>query len=470
MVRKASRREFLALSGAALAAAGVEPFQAQERRVFAYVGRRTQGGGPGGAPPGGAGRAAGPGGAPGGAGGAAPAAAAVRGGGPGAGGPGGGVAVPNSGGGVPVAGGGGVTVFRVNMSDGSLTEVSQTGPEVDDLNCDGMCTSADGRLLYAVNQVPSLGGRAGVGGGVVAFAISRQDGSLTHLNTQPSMGSNPTGVIIDKSNSRVLVTNHGAVGFVATVVKRNGVPVVETVTDDGTVALFPVKPDGSLEPACDVSVYTRRPASEPGPGPAAHQVVFDRTGRWAIASDNGYDHLYVYPFSASSRTLEGKVYPTATGKAPRHFAVHPRAPFFFYTNERESSVSSYFFDSNTGEPRFVQTIPTVPEGYSGPRVAPANIQIHPSGRFIYSQNRGDDSLAMFSIDEATGKLTFLGTVKSGGRGPREMGIEPSGKYLYCCNQQSGGVTTFVVDAASGKLTQGPKVDLPRAGVISFALI
>jgi 6-phosphogluconolactonase len=236
------------------------------------------------------------------------------------------------------------------------------------------------------------------------------------------------------------------------------------------VSLYPVKPDGSLEPACDVSVYARRPFSEPGPGAAAHQVIFDRTQRWAIASDNGYDHLYVYRFSPTSKTLEGKAYPTPAGKAPRHFALHPRAPYFFFTNEREASVSSYFFDSNTGEPRHVQTIPTIPDGYSGPRVAPSNIQIHPNGRFVYSQNRGDDSIAMFSIDEASGRLTFLGTVKSGGRGPREMGIEPSGKYLFECNQQSSDVTTFAVDSTTGKLTQGPKVELAQAGVISFAVI
>jgi 6-phosphogluconolactonase len=356
------------------------------------------------------------------------------------------------------------------MSDGSLTEVSQTGPEADDLNCDGMCTSGDGRLLYAVSQVPNFGGRAGAGGGVYAFAINRDDGSLKFLNKQPSMGSNPTGVIIDKSNSRVLVANHGAVAFIATVVKRDGVPVVETVTDEATIALYPVRPDGSLEAACDVSVFARRPPTEPGPGAAAHQVAFDRTGRWAIASDNGVDHLYVYPFTPSSRTLEGKAYPTPAGKAPRHLAVHPRAPYFFFTNEREASVSSYFFDSNTGEPRLVQTIATIPEGYAGPRVAPSNIQMHPNGKFIYAANRGDDSIAIFSIDEATGRLTAVSTVKTGGRGPREMGFEPSGKYFYVCNQQSADVTTFVVDGNTGKITQGPKVELPQAGVISFAVI
>jgi len=430
-MRSTSRREFITTAGAVLAATrlGAQPGAS---RVFAYVGRRARG-------------AFG-----------APAGAAARGGGPG-----GAAAAPS---------GGGITVFRINLSDGSLTKVSETGAEADDLNCDGMCASADGRLLYAVNQTPNFGGKAGAGGGVMAFGINRADGSLRHLNTQPSMGSNPTGVTIDRTNARVLVANHGAVAFIATVVKRNGIPEVETLTDEGTVALYPVKPDGSLEPACDVSVYTHRPATEPGPGPAAHQVVFDRTQRWAIASDNGYDHLYVYRFSQSSRTLEGKAYPTPPGKAPRHFAVHPRAPYIFFTNEREPSVSSYFFDSNSGEPRHVQTTATIPDGYNGPRVSPSNIQLHPSGRFLYSQNRGDNSLAMFGVDEGSGRLTLLGTVSSGGRGPREMGIEPSGKYLYECNQQSGDVTTFVIDSGTGRLTAGSKVELPLAGVISFAVI
>jgi 6-phosphogluconolactonase len=356
------------------------------------------------------------------------------------------------------------------MNDGSLTEVSKTGTEFDDLNSDGMCVSADGRFLYTINVTPSLGGKPGAGGGVVAFAINRENGSLKHLNTQPSLGANPTAVIIDKTNSRVLVANHGAVATIATVTKRNGVPVIESLTDDGTVALFPVKPDGSLEPACDVSVFARRPSSEPGPGAAAHQVIFDRTERWAIASDNGYDHLYVYPFSPNSRTLDGKSFTTPPGKAPRHFAVHPRAPYFFMTNEREASVSSFYFDSNTGELRPVQTIPTIPQGYAGPRVAPSNIQMHPNAKFIYTANRGDDSIAIFSIEEATGRMVPVDTVKTGGRGPREMNFEPSGKFFFVCNLQSNDVVTFAVDSNTGKITQSAKIDVPQAACINFAML
>ncbi len=412
--RETSRRGFLGAAGIALTAGGLLAYQ--QKQLYAYVGRHTTGGFNG--PPGKE---------------------------------------------------GGINVYRVNMSDGSLTEVSRTGPEVDDLNSDGMCVSADSRLLYSINVTPSLGGKAGAGGGVAAFAIN-PDGSLRYLNAQPSMGGNPTAVIIDKTNSRVLVANHGAVNKIALIKKKNGVPYIESPTDDGTVALFPVKADGSLEPACDVSVFEQRPLSEPGPGAACHSVIFDRTGRWIIASDNGYDHIYVYPFDPASRELKGKSFQTPPGRAPRHFAVHPRAPYFFMTNEREASVSSFSFDSSNGDVRPVQTIATVPDGYSGPRVAPTDVRIHPNAKFVYSQNRGDDSTAVFAIDEGTGRLTRIEVVKTGGQGPREMNIEPSGKFLFVCHPGSNDVVTFALDGNTGKMTQTAKISVPRAAVISFATL
>ena len=413
-----SRRAFLRISGAGLAATQLGAFQQvpSRGRLFAYVGRHTRGF-------------------------------------------------------FGTGKGGGINVFRVDMSDGSLTEVSKTGAELDDLNSDGMCTSADGRFLYSVVLTPALGGKAGAGGGVAAFAISREDGTLKHLNTQPSMGANPASVIIDKTNSRVVVGNHGAFNKIVLINKKNGVPVIESPTDDATVALFPVRPDGSLEPACDVSVFVQRPLSDTsGPGAACHAVTFDRTQRWIIASDNGYDHIYVYPFRPDSRKLEGKSFPTPSGKAPRHLVVHPRAPYFFMTNEREASVSSFHFDSDHGKVQPVQTIATVADGYSGPRVAPSNIRIHPNGKFVYSANRGDDSIAIFAIDEGTGRMNRVDVVKTGGQGPREMNIEPSGKFLFVCNLQSNDVVTFALDGDTGRMNQTAKVSIPLAAVIDFATL
>jgi 6-phosphogluconolactonase len=413
-----TRRGFLGISGAGLAARQLRGFQRVPSggRLFAYVGRHTSGF-------------------------------------------------------FGTGNGGGITVFRVNMSDGSLMEVSKTGPELDSLNSDGMCTSADGRFLYSVILTPALSGKPGVGGGIVAFAISREDGTLKHLNTQPSMGANPASVIIDKTNSRVVVGNHGALNKIVLINKKNGVAVIEAPTDDATVALFPVRADGSLEPACDVSVFAHRPLSDTsGPGAACHAVTFDRTERWIIASDNGFDHIYVYPFRSDSRKLEGKSFPTPPGRAPRHLVVHPSAPYFFMTNEREASVSSFHFDSDHGRVQPVETIATVPDGYTGPRVAPSNIRMHPNGKFIYSANRGDDSIALFAIDEGTGRMSRVDVVKTGGQGPREMNIEPSGKFLFVCNLQSNDVVTFALDGDTGRMNQSAKLSVPQAAVIDFATL
>lgn len=442
MEKQLSRRTFVGASGLVLAGAALSrPSLAAEGQLYAYVGRAT---------PGFAGAST----------------------------------------------GGGIDVFRVNTVDGSMQPVSSTGPEVQDLNSDGMCVSADGRFLYCVNRTTALQGIPGMGGGVAAFAINRTDGSLRHLNTQPTMGSMPVGVIIDKSNSRAIVGNHGAVGRVVRIEKRNGVPVIERPTDDATVTMYPVGPDGSLGAPLDVAVFDREPAQgykNPRPeaigptggvqiGAAVHAVTFDQTGRWILATDNGYDRIYVYPFSPTSRTLQGKSFAVAPGSAPRHFALHPAAPYFFITNEREPSSSSFHFDSTSGEVRHVQTIPTIAEGQTPPppapdgtprRISPSDIRIHPTGRFVYSSNRvpgGPDTIAVFAVDASSGRLTRVEVVATGGAGQRELNIDPSGRFLFSCNTGSNDVTVHAIDSGTGKLTRTATTTVQRPMVIDFAVI
>jgi len=135
-------------------------------------------------------------------------------------------------------GSGGITTFTVNMSDGSLTQVSKTAQEFDNLNGGSLCISPDGRFLYCTHEAPNLDNKAGAGGGVHSFSINRANGSLTHLNVQPSMGVNPCFMVIDKTGQRVLVANHGDFVKAVRVVKRNGVAQraagkeIERWTDD----------------------------------------------------------------------------------------------------------------------------------------------------------------------------------------------------------------------------------------------
>lgn len=370
-----------------------------------------------------------------------------------------------------VGGGGGITAFTVNRSDGSLTQVFKTGPEFDGLNGGNLCISANGRFLYCTQEVPNLNGKAGAGGGVHAFAINQENGSLTHLNTQPSMGVNPCFIIIDRTGNRVLVANHGDLVKAVRVAKRNGVPVIENPTDDGTVAMFVVKSDGSLEPACDVAVFERRPLTEPGSGAAAHSVNFDNTGRWVVACDVGTDHIYVYRFDPASRTLgTGKSFRTPPGRAPRHSAFHAHLPYFFITNERESILTSFRFDSKTGDVRSIETIPTIPADFKE-RNSLSDIRIHPNGKFVYASNRGHDSLVIVRIEEETGKMIPVDIVSTLGGNPREFDFEPSGRFLYVGNQTTNQMVTFAVDPDTGKMTpSGAKMEIPKPSCVKFLML
>ena len=97
----------------------------------------------------------------------------------------------------------------------------------------------------------------GGGGGIMSFAINLDDSSITHVNTRPSMGINPAYVTIDATGSHVLVSNHGSYNVVVTVVERDGVAEIQRAYDDGTVSIYPVRPDGTLAPASDVAVLER---------------------------------------------------------------------------------------------------------------------------------------------------------------------------------------------------------------------
>ena len=412
---KLSRREFVALAGAGLvAAAGVAPAQSPQR-VFAYVGSWTQG--------------------------------------------------PFG-----VGGGGGISVFSVNLDDGSLEPVSRTGPEFDNMNAGYLCTSPDGRFLYANNEVGNLNGELGAGGGIMSFAIDPDDGSITHVNTQPSMGVNPAYVTIDATGSHVLVSNHGSYNVVVTVVERDGVAEIQKVYDDGTVSIYPVRPDGTLAPASDVAVLERIGGVDPLSqlNPHAHSVNFDPGNRFVLVCDKGADRVYVFEVDLSSGTLSEPAFvSSAPGSAPRHSVFHPRLPYAFVILERIPGVMSLNFDADTGEISEIHTVSTLPDDFEG-RNTCADIRVHPNGRFVYGSNRGHDSIAIFALDESTGRLSMTGLVPTEGATPRNFNFDPSGRYVFVCNQGSDSVVTFEADPDDGTLTPvGNVADVLKPACIKF---
>ena len=354
-------------------------------------------------------------------------------------------------------GGGGIGVFSVDTRDGSLAAVSRTGPEFDNMHAGYLCLSPDGRFLYANNEVKDINDDNGDGsgtGGVMSFAIDPDDGSLTYLNTQSSLGAYPAYNTIDTTGNIVLVSNHASSDAAVQVVDRDGSPEVVKIYDDSTIAIFPVGPEGALGAASDVAVLERTGSLDPTSerSPHAHSVNLDPSGRFALVCDKGADRVYVFGVDRQSGTFTSERYlAVESGTSPRHSAFHPSLPYVFINYEKAPNLSSLEFDPNTGEIEIIQTLSAVPSEFEGSGGG-SDIRVHPNGRFVYACTRANSSIAVFSIEETSGRLTQIDIAPTLGRGPRNINFTPSGRFLFACNFGSDEVHTFEIDPDSGRLT------------------
>ena len=142
--------------------------------------------------------------------------------------------------------------------------------------------------------------------------------------------------------------------------------------------------------------------------------------------------------------------PTRPAAGPRHLAVHPSGKFAWVINELDSTITGFSFDAATGALRETQVISTLPEGFTGAN-CPAEISLHPNGRFLYGSNRGHDSLVIFSVDSSSGALALVGHESTRGKWPRHFEIAPSGRHLLVANQNSDSVVVFRVNGETGRL-------------------
>lgn len=287
------------------------------------------------------------------------------------------------------------------------------------------------QFLYAVNAIGEFQGAKT--GAVSAFALDATTGELRLLNQQPSGGAGPSHLVVDSAGKNVLVANYSG----------------------GSVACLPIDAEGQLEPPSSVIKHAGSSVN-PGrqEGPHAHSINLDAANRFAFAADLGLDKLLVYRFDAEQGTLTPHDPPsvsTAPGAGPRHFAFHPSGRFAYLINELDSTVIAFSCDAAAGVLREIQTITTLPGDFSGENY-PAEVLVHPSGKFLYGSNRGHESIAIYTIDGQTGRLTPRGHEPSGGKGPRNFNTDPSGAWMIVGNQGSNNVVVLRVDTERGTLS------------------
>ncbi len=302
--------------------------------------------------------------------------------------------------------------------------------------------SPNGTRLYSLCRLKDGGG------GVAAFEISADTQSLRLLNTEPIGDGEACHLSLDPAAHCLFTAQYGS----------------------GSVAVFPLGEDGKIGPRSALVRHTGSgPNRERQEGPHPHWVGTDPASRFLFVPDLGADQVVIYRTDLAN----GRIQPHGSGRCPagagpRHMKFHPNGRFAYVLNELDLSVTTFRYDAERGTLTAMQTITTLPEELREGADSASEIRIHPGGRFIYTANRGHDSIAAFEIDPENGQLSFIEHEAVRGSHPRNFNIDPTGKWLLAAGRDSNTISLFRIDPATGSLAYtGTTVNSPAPICIAF---
>jgi 6-phosphogluconolactonase len=332
----------------------------------------------------------------------------------------------------------GITVAEFDSDTGALSAPKMVIETRDPAH---FTLSADGKHLYMCNT--------GTPGGVSAFAVEdRKTGALKLLNYKESKGRGPSYISIDKTGRYVLDANYGG----------------------GYIEIYSLAADGSLDQQTAFVQHEGSSVHKRQDKPYAHWIRTDPANKFALVADLGTDKIVVYRFDEKTgkvTTNEPAFAKLNGGSGPRHLAFHPNGRWLYAVQELSNEVVAFKWDAAKGELTQFQQVKTLPADFTEPSTA-AEIAVRQDGRFLYTSNRGHDSIAVYSVDDRSGELTLRQRVPSRGKVPRYFTFDPTGKWLIVSNQEGGNVSVFSVDAKSGELKPvGDPVALPKPMAVVF---
>jgi 6-phosphogluconolactonase len=321
----------------------------------------------------------------------------------------------------------GIYLSRFDPKTGRLTtpELAAQTP-----NPTFLALHPNGRFLYAANEISDFHGKPE--GAVSAFSVDPSSGKLTLLNQESSSGGGPCHLAVDRTGKCLLVANYGS----------------------GSVAALPLRDDGRLGGA---GFFVQHHGSSINPdrqsGPHAHFITPDPSNQFALACDLGLDKVLIYRMDPARPALAPNDPPwisVKAGSGPRHLAFNPNGRLLCLINEMGCTLTSYDYDAHRGELKEVQSVSTLPQEFKGQNTC-AEVQFHPSGKFVYGSNRGHNSIVLFAIEPNSGRLSFIECQSTQGKTPRHFSLEPDGRWMLVENQDSDNIVVFQVDPGTGRL-------------------
>ena len=267
-----------------------------------------------------------------------------------------------------------------------------------------------------------------------SYRIDRETGALTLLG-DADLESDPNFLATDRTGRWMLSAYYIA----------------------GRCAVHPIDGDGVVQAP---PIEWRETAS------GAHSMQTDRSNRFAfvphISGGNGPNTIFQFRFDDATGRLTPNEPPTVPQDGelgPRHYCFHPSLDVLYFSNEQGCSVTAYDFDSRAGTLSAFQTASTLPSLWSG-RNSCAQIQISPDGTMLFAPNRGHDSIACFSIDADSGRLTRTAIVPAEPV-PRALSLDPAGNFMYSAGLESGNLAAYAVNPAWGGIDRIGTYDVGR---------
>ncbi len=300
-----------------------------------------------------------------------------------------------------------------------------------------------GGVLYGVGSIDRVPVAAG-------YRIGK-DGALTLLNSSPIGDGGGAHIAVHSSGRFLLTAQYGG----------------------GSVALFPLDADGRLgaptltEHEGGSRVYPRRQEA-----PHPHWVGFSPDGRFALVPDLGLDGIVIYRVDAEKPAIVRHGFAASVpGGGPRHMRFSPDGRFIYLLNELSLSVTAYAWNAAEGTARLLATVPALSEEAKAGESfnSAAEIVVHPSGRFVYSSNRGHDTVTVFRADPASAALEIVQHQPVRGAFPRNINLAPGAGWLLAAGQDSNTVAVHKVDPQTGRLTYQTKgvINVPAPICILF---
>jgi 6-phosphogluconolactonase len=345
----------------------------------------------------------------------------------------------------------GIYVSRFNSETGMLS-----APELaaETLSPSYLAVHPSNRFLYAVNELGDNDTETATGS-VTAFSIESKTGKLKQLNRTSTKGVMPCHLNLDKTGSMVAVANWSS----------------------GSTVSIPVRKDGTLGEVATVYQHSGERSGVPAGGPQVevhcHSVHFTQDNRFLIATDTGLNKVFIHRIDAAKGTFTAHDPPFLGLKHqanPRQFRFHPNGKWAYIANESGPGCTLLRYDVRRGAFEEGSTARTVPESYRE-RMTCAEVEVHPSGKFVYVSNRGHNSIAVMSIDQSTGAPSLIEAFPLGGNNPRSFNIDPTGGYLFAMLQRSHAIVPLRIDLQTGKLSRsGENVPLSAPVCAKFVEI